>query len=106
MSGPEFLSGPRRAHSLVGKIEGDTKEDLAHNLEHLAFLIRTDQLQGPSLSGSSSGNHIVDYYRDEKMTHERYFAEINAWLEERRRQDAETCCPDNKHTMEGKCRAL
>ena len=70
---------PHRAHTLALEIGADTLDDLAYALK----AIREDVLRGQlsvGCSGSPSVGWTHNYHHDPEMTHERYFADIDAWL--------------------------
>ena len=74
-----------RAHSIIVSAGGDTARDLANELYALAQRIERGQLT-KGCCGGCSGGSTYSYVKDETMTHDRYFEEI----EKRIRADVAT----------------
>jgi hypothetical protein len=70
---------PVRAHTVVMKVDGDSVEDVASHLEHIAFQLRAARMQGISISGGPTVSHIFEHREIEK-SHDEYFAELEAYL--------------------------
>lgn len=73
----------KRAHSLIMKVEADSEDALVHELEHVIFRIRTNQITCGTMGGYSTSN-IYSYCVDPGMTHDLYFQQIDAWLQQER----------------------
>lgn len=74
---------PERAHVLIAKFGADTAERLAAELRFMADQIEREQLS-TGCSGSPSGGTIYSYKVRPDQTHDAYFAQIEAWLVERK----------------------
>ena len=72
---------PRRPYELEIKIGGRTWDDVLYQLRELATHIPEHGMQCDSVSGSPSSNHSVSVYTDETMTDERYWRELDDYLE-------------------------
>lgn len=70
---------PQRAFSIVLTAGADTAEDLAWELRHLSDDIERGQLTVGCRGSSSSGS--VYSYRERPITHDEYFAAIDAELQ-------------------------
>lgn len=79
MSHPTIL----RAHSIVLIAGADTKRDLARELRHMADLIEREQLTVGCSGGPSAGT-TYSYRVSPEQTHDRYFEQVNAWLDAER----------------------
>jgi len=71
--------GPQRAHSLVLSAGGDTAEDLAWTLRHMADDIERGQLT-VGCSGSPSAGTIYSYRIAPGQTHDVFFQQVDEWL--------------------------
>lgn len=79
---PELIAvarAPRRAHQLAVQVGADTVEDLAWSLRRLAEGVERGELTRGCSGGPSCG-WTYEYRHDPEMTHERYFAEVDAYL--------------------------
>lgn len=76
-------SGLKRAHSLIMKVEADTKDDLVRELKHVIWRIRAGEITKGVMGGYSASN-IYSYCIDPDITHDTYFEQIDAWLEQER----------------------
>lgn len=75
---------PRRKIVVTAKIEGDEWRDIAAALKQLHTQIAIDgELSQSSVSGGFSSGWIVISDVDGSMTHDKWAAELNAWLESR-----------------------
>lgn len=70
---------PVRAHSLILNAGGDSAQELARELESLAFRLRTEGVT-VGWGGGPSASSIYSYRVEPGQTHERYFQEVDAWL--------------------------
>lgn len=82
----DFNTSPERAHVLIAKVSADSAERLADELRFLADQIDRNQLT-TGCSGSSSGSSIYSHKVNPEQTHDRYFQQLNAWLEEKARKE-------------------
>jgi hypothetical protein len=76
---------PERAHTIILKAGADTAEDLARELESLAFDIRCGKLT-VGCNGSPSRGSVYSYAQDPTMTHDAYFRALDAHLKGSRAQ--------------------
>ena len=77
---------PVRAHSLILKAGGDSAEELARELESLAFRLRTEGLT-VGCGGGPSASSIYSYRVAPTQTHELYFRQVDAWLAAKAQED-------------------
>lgn len=87
-----MATAPVRAHTFICKIGADTAEDLAHELRHFADELMRGQLTVGTIGGASVGS-IYSYRVAPEQTHDKYFAELDEWLEEDRRKTASEATP-------------
>jgi hypothetical protein len=80
--------GPERAHTIILKAGGDTAQELAWELRSLADRIERGELTVGAGGGPSAGS-TYSYRVAPEQTHQKYFQEIDAWLE-RERQETES----------------
>ncbi len=74
-----IAAAPHRAYELAVKVGADTPKDLAWALRSLADRAERGELtQG--CSGGPSCGWTYEHRHDPTMTHERYFAAVDAWL--------------------------
>jgi hypothetical protein len=73
---------PRRAHTLICSMGGDTAADLATELRNLASRIERDDITVGCCGGPTSGR-IYSYRVAPEQTHDAYFAQVDAWLKQR-----------------------
>lgn len=72
---------PMRAFEITIKAGADTWEGLLDDLRDLTLRHLPEHgTTCTSVSGGYSGNHTVDIRVDEAMTHDRYHAELDAYL--------------------------
>jgi hypothetical protein len=71
--------GPDRAFVLRLKIDNDTREGLANDLEYFAHRVRADQIIKGVSGGYSNGATYQLCVRD--ISHDEYFIELDAYLE-------------------------
>jgi hypothetical protein len=81
------MTAPQRAHRIEIDAGADTAEDLAWELRQLATRLERGDLTRGCIGGPSSGS-IYTYTHNPEMTHERYFAEIEAHLAAERKREA------------------
>lgn len=74
------MTMPNRAYTLTLKVGADTRHDLALILEHLAIEVSADRLT-EGVSGGYSTGFTYKLEVDESMTHDRYFEELNRYLD-------------------------
>ena len=77
---------PRRSHIAHIKIEADTWDDVISALYSIA---QAREIEGPALTSVSGGHSfswIWEHDEDENITHDQYFAEMQAWLKDHKEQ--------------------
>lgn len=74
---------PQRAHTFIARLGGDTADDLARLLEHLAFQIRAGKLS-VGCTGAPNDGGEYSYRVAPEQTHDQYFRDVEAWLTERK----------------------
>ncbi len=84
---PPASAGPRRSHEFMCKIGADSQDALVRDLHLMAHDIERGELTAGVSGGYSSGS-VYAYRHDPRVTHDSYFAELDAALEKRRRGDA------------------
>ena len=72
--------GPQRAHSLIVSVGADTAKDLAWELREMARKIERGEMTVGTMGGGSVGSTYSYRIRPEQ-THDKYFQDIDAWLE-------------------------
>ena len=81
---------PHRRHTVKITIGADTMQAVAGELNHLAFLFSSEQVgEGNSVSAGGTSGSTTEHIIDPDMTHEQYFRDIDAWLEERKAEKDE-----------------
>ncbi|MBN9568724.1 MAG: hypothetical protein J0H79_14080 [Alphaproteobacteria bacterium] len=77
---------PRRRIVMCAKIDADSWDDLYNHLRNLVAGIARDgkRLSKSSVSGGYSSGHIIVVSEDETVTHDKWAAELDAWLEAHR----------------------
>lgn len=80
-AGPERAGELRRRFVLIAKVEGDTRRDLADAVHALLYQVEADKLGRSSICGGPSSSHIASLTEDETVTHDSYFAALEAELE-------------------------
>jgi hypothetical protein len=83
------LMGIERAHTLIATIGADTLKDLCGELREMATKLERGEMTVGCLGGPSVGTTYSYRVRPEQ-THEKYFQDIEAWLEEERRNAADS----------------
>jgi hypothetical protein len=76
------MNPPKRAFDLVIHCGANTWEDLVHELDRVAKHVIEHGPECNAVSGSPSAGSSVDILLDPMMTKERYFQELDAYLEE------------------------
>lgn len=79
---------PRRRIVFMAKIEADDWPRLEDELEHLAREIAGGRCRSTSISGGYSCGHIVVVSEDGSMDHDKWFADLNKYLEAERAKAA------------------
>lgn len=79
----EAKNKPHRRYTLSIEIGADEWAGVVADLQHLASHIADHGEKCSSVMGGPSCGHIVDIRIDPEMTHERYMAELDAYLEQR-----------------------
>ena len=75
--------GLKRAHSLIMKVEADTRDGLIAELENVQRRILMEKMTRGTMGGYSASN-IYSYCQDPEMTHDRYFQGLDDYLEKQR----------------------
>ena len=78
-----MIEAPERAHVLIAKFGADSAERLAWELRFMADQIDREQLS-TGCSGSPSAGAIYSYKVRPEQTHDVYFSQIEAWLEQQK----------------------
>lgn len=76
----DAIKAPRRACQLKLEIDADTRDDMVRALRSIAMQIDRDQLSTGSTGGPDWGGGY-EYRHDPSITHESYFAAVDAYLE-------------------------
>lgn len=80
---------PRRAYVLTLEIGADSRDELCAALRQLEFQVHADQLTS-GVSGGPGSGYTYNLIVDESITHDSYFAAVDAWLDEQKEaKDAE-----------------
>lgn len=74
------MSAPVRAFRLTLRLDADTAMDLANALFNLSVRADRGELTVGTSGGSSSG-YSYELLHSPEQTHEKYFAELNAYLD-------------------------
>jgi hypothetical protein len=74
------MGGPQRAYVFGCKLGADTREGLVAELRHFASEIERGEVTAGAFGGPSAGATYA-FCHDPTMTHERYFAELDEWLD-------------------------
>lgn len=77
---------PQRAHVFSAEIQADTVRDLVFGLRAWASEIERGQLS-TGVTGGPSWGGVYSYKHDAAVTHESYFACVDAYLEQCRARD-------------------
>lgn len=76
---------PHRRFVLNLRLGADTRDALAHALEQLAFEIVAGQVNGPGgACGGPDAGYSYEFLEDQSVTHDSYFAAIDAMREARK----------------------
>jgi len=86
MTDPSAEVVPVRAFRFTLRLDADSRDDLTQALENIATRIALDELT-TGVSGGYGSGYSYELLNDPSQTHERYFADLNAWLAKAR--DAE-----------------
>lgn len=76
---------PKRAVELEINIGGDSDQEIISGLNQILFEFETKGVRGEMTSGSPSAHWHVEIERNPEMTNERYFKELDAYLEKVKR---------------------
>ena len=77
----EKVEGPKRCYELTIRIGSDDWEGVAQDLQWLAQHIPDHGPECDSCMGGGSHGHTVTVVHRPEMTHERYFAELETYLD-------------------------
>lgn len=75
---------PERAVIVTITIGGDSDADVIGAIRGIAHDYWDREMVGSCVSGSPSCGYTITVRRNPEMTHERYFEEVDAWLERTR----------------------
>lgn len=75
---------PERKVTFLLKVGADDRESLASALFNIATQVDRNEIGGKGVSGGCDSGCIWEYREGEGPTHDEYFAQLNAHLEERR----------------------
>ena len=78
-----MTGAPQRACRLTMRLEADTPQDMASLLENFAWRIHAGELTTGVTGGPSSGG-IYEFHCAEHPSHEEYFAQLRAYLQEKK----------------------
>lgn len=78
--GTDTPARPRRRHTLDLAIEADSINDLIGCLNSLAFELSAGQIRDWSISGGYSTSYRLIHSVDESITHDSWFAALQAYL--------------------------
>lgn len=93
----ELSMKPRRRIVFIAKIEADDWNRLADELLHMSREVDRGFMRSSSISGGYSCGHIVVSSEDGSMDHDKWFAELNEYLEKERAAIAVSSTKDNRH---------
>lgn len=74
---------PRRAFVFTLKLGADTREELVRALDQISYQIAADQMT-TGVSGGVGSGYTYELLHDPEQTHEKYFAELHAYLDSTR----------------------
>lgn len=77
------MDRPKRRYTLTIEIGADTWDDVIDDLRHTSQHIEDHGPSCQSVMGGSCGGHIVTVLQNPEMTHEKYMAELDAYLHHR-----------------------
>jgi len=70
---------PSRAFRLTLRLDADTRDELARELERIALRIDREELT-VGMSGGVSSGYTYELLADPSKTHEQYFEEVRQYL--------------------------
>ncbi len=79
---------PQRCYTLSIEIGGDTWDDVIGQLRHLAEHIEDHGPECKSVGGSPSSGHVLTITHRPEQTHEKYIAELDAYIAARDKENA------------------
>jgi len=80
----EIERKPRRRVVFIAKIEADDWSRLSDELAHMSREVDRGFMRGSSVSGGYSCGHIVVASEDGSMDHDKWYQELNEYLEAER----------------------
>ena len=80
----EIERKPRRRIVFMVKIEADTWDRLSDELAHMSREVDRGSMRSTSISGGYSCGHIVVASEDGSMDHDKWYQELNKYLEAER----------------------
>ena len=75
---------PRRRIVFMAKIEADTWDRLSDELAHMSREVDGGHMRSTSISGGYSCGHIVVVSEDGSMDHDKWYQDLNEYLEAER----------------------
>lgn len=84
MSRPEK---PKRAFEVTLKIGADSWKDVIDQVDHLGFVLEQSGPKCSSVSGGPSSNHSVEVVHNPEQTHDKYFSQLDDFLEDQRERE-------------------
>jgi len=76
----------KRRHEVAIRIGADTWEDVCKSLQQILFSAEADGPGRNAVSGSPSNGWVFVDETNPSVTHDSYFAEVDAWIEERKQE--------------------
>jgi len=73
-----------RRHEVAIRIGADTWEDICKSIQEILFSAETDGPGRNAVSGSPTSGWVFVDETNPKVTHDSYFAEVDAWIAERK----------------------
>lgn len=91
-------TGPTRRYKMTLVLGADDWQELCNALDqiHTDFILRREPITANynGVSGGPASGWTIDIRVDDTMTHERYFEELNAYIERLRHKESAEDAPD------------
>jgi len=81
------IKAPRRACQLTLQLDADSLPELATALINIAAQVERGEMT-TGVSGGPTSGHIYELLHNAEQTHEKYFAEVRTYLEEKKSEPA------------------
>ena len=78
------MNKPERKVVFTLKVEADDRRSLASALFNIATQVDREEIGGTGVSGGCNSGYIYEYREGDGPTPDEYFAQLRAYLEERR----------------------